>query len=85
MLYSEYSKRADELIIKLLKFRVKLLKAIDQVQNKTYKMLLIERYINCETWEHTAETIGHKDVRNVYRLHKKALESLKISLNDNFE
>lgn len=80
--YADYSKQVDDMTAELIRYRGKVLKAINQVQNKTYKMLLIERYINCKTWEHIAESIGLKDVRHIYRLHKKALKYIKIPVNE---
>lgn len=65
--YADYSKQVDDMTAELIRYRGKVLRAINQVHNKTYKMLLVERYINCKTWEQISEDM-HINIRWVYRL-----------------
>ncbi len=80
--YADYSRQVDEMTAQLIKYRGELLIVLSGMENEKYKFLLIERYINCKTWEQVSDSIGLKDVRHIYRLHKKALRSVKIPSNE---
>lgn len=47
---------------------------INQLKDTRYVSLLIDYYINCKTWEQVADDMGY-DLRWVYRLHGRALQS----------
>lgn len=47
---------------------------INQLKDTRYVSLLTDYYINCKTWEQVADDIGY-DLRWVYRLHGRALQS----------
>ncbi len=71
--YAEYSAMIDKRIEELSIYRKKMLDIINKIPDTTYRTLLISRYINCETWEKVAETIGYSDVWVRTNLHSKAL------------
>ena len=47
---------------------------INQLKDTRYVSLLTDYYINCKTWEQVAEDMEY-DLRWVYRLHGRALQS----------
>ena len=47
---------------------------INQLKDTRYVSLLTDYYINCKTWEQVAEDMRY-DLRWVYRLHGRALQS----------
>ncbi len=71
--YAEYSKMLDEKIEELNGYRKDMLNVINKIPDTTYRTLLTARYINCETWEMVAETIGYSDVWVRTNLHNRAL------------
>lgn len=75
--YADYSKQVDDMISELMEYRGELLNALNQMNNHTYKTLLIERYINCQTWEKVAEKMRYSYIHVVHRLHPQALEAME--------
>lgn len=53
---------------------------IETVKNNDQRLVLKCRYVLFMKWEDIAEAI-HRDVSSVYRIHKKALENIKIKKN----
>ena len=50
-------------------------KAIKKLDDEKQKIILYKKYINFQTFETISNTVG-LEVRQVYRLHKKALQNL---------
>lgn len=50
--------------------------ALMRMDNKKYKTLLSLRYLDNRTWEYIAEYMGYQDVRWIYKLHGRALQSI---------
>lgn len=76
--YAEYSKMIDDRVKELYKIKQEILQAINQVDNATYRTLLISRYINFKTWEQIAVDMNFC-LRQVFRIHGKALTKIKMS------
>ena len=73
--FVDYSKAIDERIDELYKIKLEIFKAISAVENGTYRTLLIERYINFESWEQVADNMNY-DRRQITRLHGEALKNV---------
>lgn len=52
--------------------------AINAVDNQTYRIILVSRYLNGEAWPDIAAELNY-DLRHVYRLHNAALEAIRFS------
>lgn len=63
----ELSAELDDCIDKLVDTKREILETIEQVENINYRLLLEMRYVNGESWDSVADTIGC-DVRNVFRI-----------------
>lgn len=74
--YAEYSRLLSKRIDKLLEINKEIVGAISKVDDATLRSLLTARYINFKTWERIAEDLD-KELRWVYRLHKKALNNIE--------
>ena len=74
--YIEYVKLIDECIEKLTVIKTEILKCINDVDNPTYRAILIAYYVNNQTWEKVAEDMRY-NLRWVYRVHKKALKAIE--------
>ena len=53
-----------------------MLKLINKLDNVIYRTVLVDRYINCLTWEEVSEGLN-MSVRHILRLHGKALNAIK--------
>ena len=74
--YANYSKEIDECLAESYRVKAEILDAIKAIQDNKLETLLIAWYINdAETWEDVARILSY-DVRNVHRLHKKALKKI---------
>ena len=51
--------------------------AINAVDNQTYRIILVSRYLNGEAWPDIAAELNY-DLRHVYRLHNAALEAIRF-------
>ena len=71
----EYEKLIDQYKEQLDTVKSEIIKAIYQVDNSTYRTLLIMRYLSFMTWEKIAEEM-HIEERHVYRIHEKALSEV---------
>lgn len=71
--YADYVAEIDKRTAELYEVKAEILKAINKVDNSTYRLLLTLRYIRFMTWERIAEEMNYRDVRWVYRLHGRAL------------
>lgn len=50
---------------------------INAISSAKQKEVLIDRYINCYTWEKVAELIGCS-VQNIHNLHKRAIRNFEV-------
>lgn len=50
---------------------------INQIHSTKQRTVLIDRYINCYTWEKVAELIGCS-VQNIHNLHKRAIRNFEV-------
>lgn len=75
--YSEYSKVIDERIDKLYDTKHEIIKAINRVDNPTYRRLLIARYLEFRTWEKIAIDMHYSYKHVVHYLHPRALKKLE--------
>lgn len=66
----------DKRIDELHSIKVEVIEAISQVPDSTLRTLLIERYINCKTWEQIAVDMHYAYRYVVCLLHPKALEAI---------
>ena len=72
--YAAYTEMIDARIDKLYEIKQEILTAINSVEDNTLRQLLICRYIEYMRWEDIAVKMEYRDVRQVYRLHRKALK-----------
>ena len=70
--YAQYSADMDNRLKELYTYQRKMLKLINRVDDSTYRALLIAYYVNCETWDRTADIIGYS-VKQTQRKHGHAL------------
>lgn len=70
--YAQYSADMDNRLKELYTYQRKMLKLINRVDDSTYRTLLIAYYVNCETWDRTADIIGYS-VKQTQRKHGHAL------------
>ena len=54
-----------------------IIKAIEAVENDTYRAILQMRYVQRSQWQSIADELGY-DLRNVYRLHNAALKAIQL-------
>ncbi len=71
-----YAEKASQ----LLKIQLEIEKAINQLSKDSHRILLRERYINHMSWKQIAQEMNYEP-RQVFRLHGKALLSLKNFLD----
>lgn len=74
-LESKINAKIDELI----NIREAVKEKISFVDNAQLRQILTLRYINLKQWEDIAEYL-HKDLRWVYRLHGRALEKIRLTI-----
>ena len=72
----EYNNRTNREIDKLVDLKVKISGEIAELEERTHRMILRERYIHCKKWEKIAVE-QHIDLRWLYRLHGKALKEFE--------
>ncbi len=54
-----------------------IIKAIEAVENDTYRAILQMRYVQSSQWQSIADELGY-DLRHVYRLHNAALKAIQL-------
>ena len=74
--YSHYVFEIEKRIEILCKYRIDMLNLINNLDNVLYRTVLIDRYINCLTWEEVAAGLN-LSVRHILRMHGKALTAIK--------
>lgn len=72
----------DELLIEELKKQLPLIKCeiislIDELEDKEYKMILIHRYIDWNSWTEISQKLYYSSSK-IRRMHDKALEEISI-------
>lgn len=73
----ELEKKINTELCDLIDFKNELLEKLKLIKDNDERMLLEKRYILNEKWEEIAEKL-YCSVRQVYRLHRKALENFNI-------
>ena len=53
--------------------RADICNALNKIQKQRYFDVLYKRYVLFKTWQQIADEMGYEDIRNVYRLHGRAL------------
>lgn len=74
--YADYERLINDKIDKLYQVQREITDAIYRVDNSTLRTVLIERYINFNTWEQIAVNMSY-GYRHVCRLHGIALKKIK--------
>lgn len=70
--FADYSQMLDRKIKELYQVKCEILQLIDQVDDSTWRALLVARYLNFKTWENIAVEMGYS-WRQVMRMRSKAL------------
>ena len=71
----QYRDRLSREIDTLVTTKANIKTTINRLENPKMQLILMEKYINFHTFEYIAITLSMEQ-RQVYRLHKKALENL---------
>ena len=80
--YADYSAKIEKRIEDLSAYRKRMLEVINKIPSTIYRTLLISRYVNCESWEEVAESIGYESVKWVRTsLHDKAIAAAEKNKN----
>ena len=66
-------------IDKLLDLKAEITAVIKTVDDDVLQLILLMRYINLKKWEYIAEKLNI-EIRWLYRLHGRALEKLKLTI-----
>lgn len=74
--YADYERLINEKIDKLYQVQREITDAIYRVDNSTLRTLLVERYINFNTWEQIAVNMNY-NYRWILRLHGRALQAIE--------
>ena len=72
-----FDKVIEKQLERLYEIKTEVTDAISAVDNPTYRQLLQLRYIEFCKWERIAEIMNYSH-RQIFRLHYKALDSIKI-------
>lgn len=62
--------------------KAEILRTINRVPDGLCRVVLIERYLNCKSFERVAVD-NYISIRNVWRIHGRALAAVEVILNDN--
>nr|DAW12764.1 MAG TPA: Protein of unknown function (DUF1492) [Caudoviricetes sp.] len=76
----ELENKIKNKLYKLNDFQGRLLSELEKIENIDEKILMESRYILNLKWENIADKISYSK-RHMHRIHKKALENFKMSLN----
>ena len=77
---AECDETINNLTVELLNVQTEIMHVIFRIQDSSCHVLLIARYINCETWAQVSVDMGIAE-GYVYRLHKKALNEVELILS----
>ena len=75
--FAKYSIMINNRIDELYAIKKEILQAINNVDDGTYRTLLIERYIQFKTWEQIAVDMNYCYKHIVHTLHPKSLKLIK--------
>ena len=79
--YAAYSELIDKRIDELYEVKQEILSTINKVDDTVLRTLLIEKYINFQTWEQIACNMNYSYVHVVHNLHPKALNAVSKIVN----
>lgn len=79
---AELDEQIDREIDRLADVKREILGVIGRVENGTLRALLIERYINCQTWEEIAVRMNYT-YRHITRMHGEALQEVERNMSLN--
>lgn len=79
--YADYELEIDKRIDELYAIKLEIMRVINRVDNNTYRLLLMLRYICFMTWECIAEEMGYSDKWVREKLHSQALKEAKKIIN----
>lgn len=74
--YAGFADRLERRIHELSSVKQEIEEAISRVENSTHRTLLLERYINCKTWERIAVDMNYS-YKQICRIHGRALAGIK--------
>lgn len=75
--YVELQDKINRRIDELHAVKLEILAVIEQVDDTVLRTLLLERYINCKTWERIAVDTHYSYAAVVQRQHPRALEAVR--------
>ncbi len=78
--YSQYVETIEKRVMELCEYRLNMLQLISKLDNVLHRTLLIDRYINCLSWEEIALCMEMTE-RHIYRLHGNALIAAEREYN----
>lgn len=76
----EYDDDINNKIDELYALKHRISNMIDEVDNRLYRLILRERYINLSSWEKIAEEFNYSD-RQIARLHGEAMKKFRKAYN----
>ena len=77
MALAEYSERLDDKLYELYKIQNEIFEVVRELDDSRHRVLLMERYINCQTWEAVASRMDYS-LRQVMRLHDDVLKAAQV-------
>ena len=80
----EYNDRTNERIDRLVDLKIQISGEIAELEERTHRMILRERYIHCKKWEEIAVEQNY-DLRYIYKLHGFALNEFEKKHGDKME
>ncbi len=78
-----YAMETTKKVSELYAVKTEILEVVYMVNNPIYRTLLLARYINFKTWEQIAMDMNY-DVSWIHRLHDKALETIKETIENHY-
>ena len=75
--YVELQEKINDRIDELCAIKAEILRTINRVDDTVLRTLLIERYINCKTWERIAVDMGYSFGAIVQYKHPQALNAVR--------
>ncbi|MDE6005500.1 MAG: DUF1492 domain-containing protein [Oscillospiraceae bacterium] len=74
---AETERRTQEKLVKLVKIRDEIVRAIEQVEDSDMQSILVWKYLNYYTFEQVAEKM-HYSLITIRRKHKQALDEIEL-------
>lgn len=82
--YIDYSNELDNRIDELVDKKMKITREIEMLEERTYRTLLIERYINNKSWDEVADSLGYAD-KYTLQLHNDAIREFSKVLTKSYQ